>query len=222
MSDELWAQVDDYLNKTVVQPDEALESALEATAEAGMPPIAVSAPQGKLLALLATILGATRILEIGTLGGYSTIWMARALPPDGRLISLEVDPKHAEVARKNIAAAGLDKLAEVRVGAALDLLPQIEKEGVGPFDLSFVDADKVNIPAYFDWCVKLSRPGGVIVVDNVVRSGALANSATTDPSVEGVRALHQMLADDPRVSATTIQTVGSKGYDGFTLAVVQG
>ena len=222
MSQELWAQVDDYLNKTVVQPDAALESALDATAEARMPPIAVSAPQGKLLALLATILGAKRILEIGTLGGYSTIWMARALPPDGKLISLEVDPRHAEVAQENIAGAGLDKVAEVRVGAALDALPELQKEGVGPFDLSFVDADKVNIPAYFDWCVKLSRPGAVIVVDNVVRNGALVDSASGDPAVQGVRALHEMIAGDVRVSATTIQTVGSKGYDGFTLAVVRG
>ncbi len=222
MSEKLWAQVDDYLNKTIVQPDAALESALDTTAEAGMPPIAVSSPQGKLLALLATILAARQILEIGTLGGYSTIWMARALPPDGKLISLEVDPRHAEVARKNIAGAGLDKIAEVRLGAALDALPELQKEGAGPFDLSFVDADKVNIPAYFDWCVKLSRPGAVIVVDNVVRNGALVDSASGDPAVQGVRALHEMIASDTRVSATTIQTVGSKGYDGFTLAVVRG
>ena len=221
MSQELWAHVDDYVSKTVVRPDAALESAIFATERAGMPPIAVSAPQGKLLALLATIVGAKQILEIGTLGGYSTIWMARALPPGGKLISLEVDPRHAEVARKNIAGAGVDHVAEVRVGAALDTLPDLQKEGAGPFDLSFVDADKVNIPAYFEWCVTLSRPGAVIVVDNVVRNGALADPASGDPAVQGVRALHAMIAGDNRVSATTIQTVGSKGYDGFTLAFVR-
>jgi predicted O-methyltransferase YrrM len=222
MSQSVWAQVDEYLTDTVVKPDEALESALGATAAAGMPPIAVSAPQGKLLALLAELAGATKILEIGTLGAYSTIWMARALPPTGRLISLEVDPKHAEVARKNISAAGLEQVAEVRLGAALDTLPALEKEGAGPFDLFFVDADKVNIPAYYDWCVRLSRPGSVIVVDNVVRNGAVADASSDDPSVKGVRALNDLLAADTRVSATTIQTVGSKGYDGFALAVVRG
>ncbi|HEX6394942.1 MAG TPA: O-methyltransferase [Acidimicrobiales bacterium] len=222
MSEELWAKVDDYLNRTVVQPDDALEAALRSTAAAGMPPIAVSAPQGKLLALMATMVGATRILEIGTLGAYSTIWMARALPPSGRLISLELDPRHAEVARKNIAAAGLDHVAEVRIGAALDTLPKLEEEGAAPFDLSFVDADKVNIPAYFDWCVRLSRPGAVIVVDNVIRNGAVANSGSEDPAVRGVRSLNELLSRDARVSATTIQTVGSKGYDGFTVALVRG
>jgi predicted O-methyltransferase YrrM len=186
-----------------------------------MPPIAVSAAQGKMLALLAGMIGARNILEIGTLGGYSTIWMARALPPGGRLVSLEVDPRHAEVARKNIAAAGLDHVAEVRVGPALDTLPVLEKEGAGPFDLSFVDADKVNIPAYFDWCVKLSRPGALVVVDNVVRNGAVIDAGSDDPAVKGVRELNEVLASDSRVSATTIQTVGAKGYDGFTLAVLR-
>ena len=222
MSEELWAKVDEYITTTVVQPDAALEDALAATSAAGLPAIAVSAPQGKLLALLATLVGATRVLEIGTLGGYSTIWMARALPPDGTLISLEVDPHHAEVARKNIASAGLGRVAEVRLGAALDVLPQLEAEAAGPFDLSFVDADKVNIPAYFDWCVKLSRPGAVIVVDNVVRKGAVVDSGSDDSAVQGVRGFNELLAIDRRVSATTIQTVGAKGYDGFTLAVVLG
>ena len=222
MSEELWAEVDEYITGTVVQPDAALEEALAATAAAGLPPIAVSAPQGKLLALLATVVGATKVLEIGTLGGYSTIWMARALPADGTLISLEVDPHHAEVARKNIASAGLDRVVEVRLGAALDTLPRLEAEGAGPFDLSFVDADKVNIPAYFDWCVKLSRPGSLIVVDNVVRRGAVVDSGSDDSAVQGVRRLNELLAVDRRVSATTIQTVGSKGYDGFTLALVRG
>jgi predicted O-methyltransferase YrrM len=221
MGEAVWADVDDYLTRTVVQPDEALEGALKTTAEAGMPPIAVSAPQGKLLGILATMVGATRILEIGTLGGYSTIWLARALPPTGRLVSLELDPSHAEVARKNIAAAGLEQIAEVRVGAALDTLPELEAERAGPFDLSFIDADKVNIPAYFDWSVRLSRPGGLIVVDNVIRNGAVIDASSEDPSVRGVRALNELLAGDTRVSATTIQTVGSKGYDGFTVALVQ-
>ena len=222
MSDDLWANVDEYITSTVVQPDSALEDALAATAAAGLPPIAVSAPQGKLLALLVTLVGAVNVLEIGTLGGYSTIWMAQALPPGGTLISLEVDPRHAEVARKNIASAGLDGVAQVRLGAALDTLPQLEAEGAGPFDLAFVDADKVNIPAYFDWCVKLSRPGAVIVVDNVIRRGAVVDSGSDDSAVQGVRRLNELLAVERRVSATTIQTVGAKGYDGFTLAVVRG
>jgi predicted O-methyltransferase YrrM len=221
MSESLWSQVDDYLSSTIVRPDEALEGAVQATAAAGMPPIAVSAPQGKLLALLATMVGARKILEIGTLGAYSTIWLARALPAGGRLISLEIDPRHAEVARKNVAAAGLEPTVEVRIGAALDTLPELEKEAAGPFDLSFIDADKVNIPAYFDWSVRLSRPGSVIVVDNVIRNGAVIDPSSEDPSVRGVRAFNDLLAAETRVSATTIQTVGSKGYDGFTVAVVR-
>jgi predicted O-methyltransferase YrrM len=221
MSEALWEKVDGYLTETVVQPDEALEAALSATAAAGMPPIAVSAPQGKLLALLVAIVGARKILEIGTLGAYSTIWMARALPAGGRLISLEVDPRHAEVARKNISAAGLEQVAEVRVGAALDTLPELASEGAGPFDLVFIDADKVNIPAYFEWSVRLSRAGSVIMVDNVVRNGAVVDTSSEDPAVRGVRELNELLAGDTRVSATTIQTVGSKGYDGFTIAVVR-
>ncbi len=216
----VWTAVDDYVTGLLVQPDAALEDAIASTAAAGMPPIAVSAPQGKLLALLAQIRGARRILEMGTLGGYSTIWLARALPPDGRLISLEVDPRHAEVARANLAAAGVDSIAEVRVGDALDSLPKLADEGAGPFDLVFIDADKANIPEYVDWSIKLSRPGSVIVIDNVVRDGALLDDSGTRPDVVGVRRLHQELAGDKRVSATTIQTVGAKGYDGFTLAVV--
>ncbi|HVA75192.1 MAG TPA: O-methyltransferase [Acidimicrobiales bacterium] len=216
-----WSAVDDYINASVVRPDEALEAALRATAEAGMPPIAVSAAQGKLLAILARMIGATRVLEIGTLGAYSTIWLARALPAasaGGKLISLEIDPKHADVARKNLANAGVDAAAEVRVGPALETLPALQSEG--PFDMTFIDADKVNIPAYFDWAVKLGRPGSIIVVDNVVRDGKLIDESTTDPNVEGVRRLHEALSSDGRVTATTIQTVGSKGYDGFTVALV--
>lgn len=225
MAQDQWTAVDDYVNATVVRPDEALAAALKATAAADMPPIAVSAAQGKLLAILARMIGAARILEIGTLGAYSTIWLARALPaPAGggvsaaRLISLEIDPKHAEVARKNLANAGLEAVAEVRLGPALETLPGLTREG--PFDLTFIDADKANIPAYFDWAVKLSRPGSVVVVDNVVRDGKLVDQSSTDANVQGVRRLHEMLATDERVTATTIQTVGSKGYDGFTIAVV--
>ncbi len=220
MPQEEWTAVDDYLTGLVVRPDAALDAAAQATAAAGLPPIAVSAPQGKLLALLARIGGARRVLEMGTLGGYSTIWLARALPEDGRLISLEVDPRHAAVARVNLAAAGVDSRVEVRVGAALDTLPKLVEEGAGPFDLIFIDADKPNIPAYVDWSLKLSRPGTTLVIDNVVRDGALLDASGTRPDVVGVRRLHEQLAADERLSATTIQTVGSKGYDGFTLAVV--
>ncbi len=219
---EVWSAVDDYVTRLLVKPDPALESAVDATARAGMPPIAVSAPQGKLLALLAQITGARWILEIGTLGGYSTIWMARALPADGRLISLEVDPGHAEVATANLAAAGVDKVTEIRIGPALETLPKLAEEGAGPFDLVFIDADKANIPEYLDWSIRLARPGTVIVVDNVVRDGALLDDSGQKPDVVGVRRLHEMLSTDHRVSATTIQTVGAKGYDGFTLGVVLG
>jgi predicted O-methyltransferase YrrM len=221
-SQQQWTAVDEYVTGLVVKPDAALDEALDATAGAGMPAIAVSAPQGKLLGLLARIRGARQILEMGTLGAYSTIWLARALPAGGHLISLEVDPRHAEVARANLAAAGLDRVAEVRVGPALETLPKLAEEGVGPFDLVFIDADKANIPAYFDWSVRLSRPGTVIVVDNVVRNGALLDDSGQRPEVVGVRRLHEQLAVDQRVTATTIQTVGTKGYDGFTLAVVEG
>jgi predicted O-methyltransferase YrrM len=217
-----WSAVDEYITELLVKPDEALEGAQEATTRAGMPPIAVSAPQGKLLALLAQIRGARRILEMGTLGAYSTIWMARALPADGRLISLEVNPRHAEVASANLAAAGLNQVAEIRVGPALETLPKLAEEGAGPFDLVFIDADKANIPEYFDWSVRLSRPGSVIIVDNVVRNGDLVDDSGKKPETVGVRRLHEAISKDDRVSATTIQTVGSKGYDGFTLAVVEG
>jgi len=217
-SQDLWTAVDGYLNDLVVRPDSALDSALASTAEAGMPPIAVSAPQGKLLAILARMISARKILEVGTLGAYSTIWLARTLPAGGKLISLEVDPKHAEVARKNLAGAGLEGVAEVRLGAALDTLPTLEAEA--PFDLTFIDADKANIPEYFDWAVKLSKPGSVIVVDNVVRSGAVLDASSADPNIRGVRRFNEALPSDARVTPTTIQTVGSKGYDGFTIALV--
>jgi len=216
MSENLWSKVDGYLADLIVKPDAALEAALEESDKAGLPAISVSATHGKLLWVLAKLVNAKRILEVGTLGGYSTIWMARALPKDGKLISLELLPKHAEVARANLKRAGLEKIAEVRVGKALDLLPQLE----GPFDLSFIDADKSNNPEYFSWALKLSRPGALIVVDNVVREGRVIDAKSRDVNVLGVRRLNEMIAAEPRVSATAIQTVGSKGYDGFAVALV--
>jgi predicted O-methyltransferase YrrM len=209
------------VDSTIVAPDAALNDAIAATAAAGMPPIAVSAPQGKLLNLLAQAIGASHVLEIGTLGGYSTIWLARALPPDGRLVSLEINPHHADVARASIDAAGVGQLVDIRVGPALTTLPAISEEGLRPFDLVFIDADKANIPEYVTWSVKLVRPGALIVVDNVVRNGALLDASGQKPDVIGVRRLHEMLAEDASVSATTIQTVGAKGYDGFTMALVR-
>jgi predicted O-methyltransferase YrrM len=219
MSQEQWTKVDLYTEGLLTPPDPALDAALAAAAEAGLPPIGVSASQGKLLLLLAQLSRARNILELGTLAGYSTIWLARALPLDGHLITLEADPKHAEVARANISRAGLDHVVELRLGRAIDSLPQLEAEKKGPFDLIFIDADKPSIPEYFAWALKLSHSGSLIIVDNVVREGALADSDSKDPGVQGVRRLHEILADEStRVNATTIQTVGSKGYDGFLLA----
>ena len=221
MTTSTWTDVDGYIADHLIGSDPALDAALDAADRAGLPPIAVSAPQGKLLHLLAAGFGARNILEIGTLGGYSTIWLARALPPDGRLLSLEIDPRHAEVARTNLRGAGLDDQVEVRVGPALGSLAELHRSGSPPpFDLTFIDADKENIPAYFDWAVKLSRPGALVITDNVVRNGALADPDTEDPRVRGVQAFHEMLATRTDVAATTIQTVGAKGYDGFNLAVV--
>jgi predicted O-methyltransferase YrrM len=215
-----WSAVDRFITAQLVPHDEALERALQAGAEAGLPSINVSPNQGKLLHLLAVVQKVRRILEIGTLGGYSTIWLARALPDDGRLITLEAEPAYAKVARDNIARAGLANVVEVRVGPALETLPVLEAEGSGAFDLIFIDADKPNTPGYFEWALKLSRPGSLIVTDNVVRKGSLADAASDDPAVQGMRRFLEMLANEPRVSATAIQTVGSKGYDGFALAVV--
>jgi predicted O-methyltransferase YrrM len=220
MTQEQWTAVDRYISDLLVPPDPALDAALQASAAAGLPPHDVSPSQGKLLLLLAQIQGARTILEIGTLGGYSTIWLARALPADGRLITLEADPKHAEVARANIARAGLSDVVEVRLGRALDTLPQLAGEGHSPFDLIFIDADKASNPDYFAWALKLSRRGSLIIADNVVRNGAVVDAASSDPSVQGVRRFNELLAESPRVSATAIQTVGSKGYDGFALAIV--
>lgn len=200
----------------------ALEAALAASAAAGLPPINVAPNQGKLLHLLARMCGSREILEIGTLGGYSTIWLARALPAGGQLITLEVDPGHAEVAQANFVRAGLAGIIELRLGSAADTLAQLAAEGAGPFDFVFIDADKPSTPEYFSWTLRLTRPGSVIVVDNVIREGAVADSASNDASVQGVRRLNELLASEPRVSATAIQTVGSKGYDGFVLALVLG
>ncbi|HSU78691.1 MAG TPA: O-methyltransferase, partial [Burkholderiales bacterium] len=213
---KLWENVDRYISETLVQPDDALAAALEASDAAGLPPISVSPAHGKLLWLLARTLGAKRILEIGTLGGYSTIWLARGLAPGGRLVTLEALEKHAAVARKNLARAGLADCVEVRIGKALDTLPQL----VGPFDLAFIDADKQNNPEYFRWALKLSRPGSLLVVDNVVRDGAVIDARSRDAAVQGVRRLYELIAAEPRVSATAVQTVGVKGYDGFAIALV--
>ena len=220
MTQEPWAAVDRYIADLLVPADPALDAALEASTAAGLPAINVAPNQGKLLHLLARGIEARAILEIGTLGGYSTIWLARALPEGGRLITLEVDARHADVARANIARAGLADRVDLRLGRALDTLPRLAAEGLTPFDLIFIDADKPSVPDYFAWALKLSRRGSLIVVDNVVRDGAVADAASRDPNVQGVRRLHELIAAEPRVSATTIQTVGSKGYDGFTLALV--
>jgi predicted O-methyltransferase YrrM len=217
MTKELWTAVDRYLTAHLVPPDAALDTALATSATAGLPEIAVSPNHGKLLHLLAKIQGARTILEIGTLGGYSTIWLARALAPGGHLITLENDPRHADVARANLGNAGLGRLVQVRVGAALDTLPQLVAEGRGPFDLFFIDADKVNTPSYFTWALTLSRPGSLIIVDNVVRDGAVADASSTDQAVQGMRQFFERVRSEPRVEATAIQTVGVKGYDGLAL-----
>jgi predicted O-methyltransferase YrrM len=217
---QLWTAVDAYISSQLIPSDAVLDATLAASTAGGLPQIAVSAPQGKQLHLLALLMGARNILEIGTLGGYSTIWLARALPPGGRLITLEADPKHAEVAGANIAQAGLSGVVELRLGRALDTLPQISEELRGPFDLIFIDADKENIPQYFIWAMQLSRRGTLILVDNVIRDGAVIDPANEDARIQGVRRFNEMLAAEPRVAATTIQTVGNKGYDGFTMALV--
>ena len=219
---EQWTVVGQYLADLLVPPDAALGAALAASEAAGLPAIAVAPNEGKLLQLLALMCGARTILEIGTLGGYSTIWLARALPPGGRLVTLELDPAHAEVARANVGRAGLAEVVEVRVGPALETLPRLAAEGRGPFDLVFVDADKGGYPDYLAWALRLTRRGSVIVADNVVREGAVADPASDDPNVRGVRRFLELLAAEPRVSATAVQTVGSKGYDGFAIAVVTG
>lgn len=216
-----WTAVDRYITDLLVESDPALNAALEAGAAAGMPAINVAPNQGKLLQILAKAVGARRILEIGTLAGYSTIWLARALLPGGRLITLEVNPLHAEVARANIARAGLEGVVELCLGPALETLARLAAENRGPFDLIFIDADKPSYTEYLQWALKLSRRGTVIVADNVVRKGAVADASTSDPLVQGIRRFNERLATETRVSATAVQTVGSKGYDGFALILVE-
>ncbi|HTN96878.1 MAG TPA: O-methyltransferase [Nordella sp.] len=220
MSQKTWTAIDSYVSDMLVSPDKALDAALEASADAGFPEIAVAPNQGKLLMLLARSIAARSVLEIGTLGGYSTIWLARALPKDGRVVTLEAEPRHAEVARANFKRARLGAMIDVRLGKGLDLLPKLAAEKRPPFDFVFIDADKENIPDYFTWALKLTRPGGIIVVDNVIRGGKVIDAGSKDPSVRGVRRFNEMVKKEKRVSATTIQTVGVKGYDGFTLALV--
>lgn len=214
---ELWTAVDSYLVEKLVPADPSLDSALRANADAGLPAIDVTPNQGKLLHLLARMQGAGRILEIGTLGGYSTIWLARALPSDGLLITLEANAKHAAVAASNLERAGLSSRVDLRIAPALASLPRLEREGQAPFDFIFIDADKPNNPAYLDWAVRLSRPGTAIVCDNVVRDGAILDPHDPDDRVQGSRRFFEMLADDDRLDATAVQTVGSKGYDGFNI-----
>ena len=222
MSENNWAEVDRYITGLFAADDAGLDAALTASKAAGLPAIEVSAPHGKLLMLLARSIGARRILEVGTLGGYSTIWLARALPADGRLLTLEADSKHADVARKNIERAGFGDIVEVRLGRALDTLAALEVGNGEPFDFIFLDADKRNNPNYFAYALKLARPGSLIVTDNVVRSGAVVDPTSTDPNVTGVRSFLEIVAGEKRVVATAIQTVGAKGHDGFAIALITG
>ncbi len=223
MTQERWTAVDGYLDEVLgLHEDPVLESALQASSAAGLPPIQVSPTQGRLLYLLARLRGARRILEIGTLGGYSAIWLARALPPDGRLVSCEIDPHHAAVARANLARAGLDGVAEVRVGPAVQTLARLSEEGTDPYDLVFIDADKPSNPDYFAGALRLALPGTVVVVDNVVRDGAVVDADSEDAGVQGTRRVLEAMAAEPSVEVTAVQTVGSKGYDGFALALVRG
>ncbi|HEU4327744.1 MAG TPA: O-methyltransferase [Roseiflexaceae bacterium] len=222
MNQELFASVDEYFQGLFIPPDPALDGALQASVAADLPAIQVAPTQGKLLHLLARMAGARRILEIGTLGGYSTIWLARALPQGGQLISLELDPHHAEVARANLERAGLAQRAEVRVGPARESLEQLQREGSGPFDLVFIDADKPSYPEYLDWSLRLTRLGGVIIADNVVRGGEVLDARSESEAIRGLRRFNSVLASDPRVSATALQMVGLKGYDGMVIAMVTG
>ncbi len=218
---EHWAAVDEYLSSLFLPADATLEQALRVSQAAGLPSIQVSPLQGKLLHLLAKSIAARRILEIGTLGGYSTIWLARALPPDGLLITLERDPKHAAVARENLAGAGVSERVEIHLGQALDSLARLVEENQPPFDLIFIDADKPNYPAYFEWSLKLSHPGTLIVADNVIRKGRIIESQSEDANVQGMRRFLERVAGEARVKTTVLQTVGSKGYDGFALILVE-
>jgi predicted O-methyltransferase YrrM len=218
---EIWNEVDLYMNDKLIQPDPVLDEVLKANQEAGLPAIDVSPNQGKFLHLLASLKGAKRILEIGTLGGYSTIWLARALPKDGQLITLELSAHHAEVARANLKRAGVSHLVEVIVGPGLDTLAVLKDRGTDPFDLIFIDADKPNNPNYLKWALELSKRGSLIICDNVVRQGHVVNSESEDENVKGIRQFMNALAQEKRISATAIQTVGSKGYDGFIVGIVE-
>lgn len=220
MSQDLWTQIDDYINQIAIKPDAALDAAAAAAAAAGLPPISVTPAHGKLLHLIARAQGAKRILEIGTLAGYSTIWLARAVLPAGQVISLESNETHAHIARENMLRAGLSARVQIRVGAALDALPRLATEKQLPFDFTFIDADRTNLAEYFDWAVKLSHPGSVIIVDNVVRKGGVIDPASEDANIKGVRRFNDRLATDTRVTATMVQTVSAKGYDGFAMALV--
>jgi len=220
MGQEQWTAVDSYLEKLFIAPDFALEAALDSSKAAGLPAINVSPAQGKLLNLLARMQGAHKILELGTLGGYSTIWLARALPPDGRLISLEIDPKRAEIARANIARAELASVVEIRVGRATDSMQRLLTESSGTFDLIFIDADKPSYAEYLQWALKLSRAGTLILADNVIRKGAVADPTSADENVQGIRKFNEALAAEKRVTTSVIETVGSKGYDGLALILV--
>jgi predicted O-methyltransferase YrrM len=220
MSQELWTKVDEYINSVTIGPDAALEAASAAAVAAQLPPISVTPAHGKLLQLMARAYGAKRILEVGTLAGYSTIWLARAVAPDGRVITLEANAMHADIARTNIERAGLTGIIEVRLGNALDTLPQLKAEPQPPFDFTFIDADRTNLAEYFDWAVRLSHPGSIIIVDNVVRKGGVIDQSSDDPNVKGVRRFNDRLKGDTRVSATMVQTVSAKGYDGFAMALV--
>ena len=215
-----WTDVDDYFARQLAPADEVLTEALAASAVAGLRPISVTAPQGKLLHLLARMIGARRILEIGTLGGYSTIWLGRALPPDGRLVTLEIDAVAADVARRNLERAGLADRVELMLAPAAESLRRLAADEVEPFDLVFIDADKASSDSYFVAALGLSHTGTIIVVDNVVRDGAVADATSTDPDILGIRRLMELIPHEPRVDATAVQTVGSKGYDGFLLARV--
>jgi len=221
MSEPVWTAVDDYVASVCLPPDPALDAALESSRAAGLPAISVSAPQGKLLHLLARMIGARKILEIGTLGGYSAIWLARALPEGGRLVTLEYEQKHAEVARQNISRAGLSDRVDIRVGRAIETLPTLDAEGAGPFDLVFIDADKTGYADYWPWALRLARPGAVIIADNVVRDGKVADANSSDQNVQGVRRYLARVGAEPRVTSTVLQTVGAKGYDGLSIAIVQ-
>jgi predicted O-methyltransferase YrrM len=216
-----WDAVDAYFTETLVPEQAKFEKALDASEASNLPAISVSANVGKFLQLLARMIGARKVLEVGTLGGYSTLWFASALPADGKVVTLEFEPLHAEVARANCREAGYGDRIEVRVGAALDSLPGVEADGIGPFDLAFIDADKKNNPGYFEWALKLVRPGGLILIDNVVRDGRVLEATTKDVNVQGVRKVIDMIAKEPRVDATALQLVGIKGYDGLAICLVK-